>query len=276
MDQDNSKNVFFMRHGSCLKDGKTYDDMNYEQFMSYLVNRKDPKLASTNSEGTKKVERLLVENVPLKKVRKFFELRKYNIKKLPKHIDIIYYASNRRAKKTAELIFKYLESTVRIDGSLGHYLDEVKFDKKIISKKEFIDKGGMNGCRPIILERWFRGIHSESFEDSLGRIRKLNDLIQKSPYQNILLITHGIIFRLIYLFYNRQIAIDVDGKLSEATLERLKMAPRLKYGGFFEARLNGFSKTSVALTSEKKAFDEETINVAKIKMRKHFITTSTS
>ncbi len=195
------KRLFFMRHGRAIENTDDYEELNYDEFMDFMLKRKDPPL-----NGFK------------------------NIDNVPKDIDIIYHSDSLRTKQTAEIIRNEFNEKPLVDESLKDLLAEVKFSNNIISREEFSKFGRFNGIsRKIILERWFKGENVESFEDSYNRVVTLDKILRESPYKNILLITHAWYLRLVFLFY--------EGK--EISHENLQKAPIIRYGETLEYYLNG-------------------------------------
>lgn len=229
----NIKRVIFMRHGNSLKNGDDYSDLTYEEFMAYLVREKNPPLEKIK--GRRGITHLIH-----KLIIKPNGLWKYKLDSIPKNIEVIYTSPSRRSLETANKIRKKIHDKPKLDNSWKDLLAEVQFTKEILSKEEWETNGGWNGCRPLILTRWFNGENIESFTYSYKRVRKLDELIRKSTYKNILLLTHGFILRLISLYYDQKLKADPNGNLicNDETLQELLKAPRLKYGGYLDYELN--------------------------------------
>jgi len=190
------KRIIFMRHGRALAKTDDYEKFDYDEFMNFMLKRKDPPL-----NGFKEINKVL------------------------KDIDIIYHSDSLRAKQTAEFIQKELNEKPIVDESLKNLLSEIKFSKNIISKEEFSNNRKFNIIsRKIILERWRKGENEESFEESYNRVLKLDKILRESQYKNILLITHAWYLRLIFLYYKRK----------ELSLENLLNAPIISYGEYLE------------------------------------------
>jgi broad specificity phosphatase PhoE len=200
-----SKKLIFMRHGA-LGNRNAYDKMKFDAFMERLQGKNDPPLIAKDS---------IVEHFKdwtyKYNPRRIFgfgkidhtdgNLRKYNIKTLPKQVDVIYCSPSKRARQTAKLIQKNLPNKPKIEYSLQKYLAEVKFSEEILSKEEFNSRGGLKGCRSLIIERWLKGNNKESIQHSLIRLKKLIQHLEDSPYENILLITHSWYLRLVNIFF---------------------------------------------------------------------------
>jgi len=184
------KNVYFMRHGRALTN-TDYENLNYDEFMNFMLKRHDPALHIERNEIT-----------------------------IPVKVDVIYPSSSRRAKESAELIQCHLAHPPIIDDSLEELADEVEFAASILSKGEFEERGGLKGCRDLILERWFNGENVESIEQSIERLNRLRDVLLKSKFSNILIITHGWYLRLVCLCYTNK----------EISLKNLRSVSRLNYG----------------------------------------------
>jgi broad specificity phosphatase PhoE len=185
------KKVFFIRHGRVFNNND-YENMNYNEFMNLMLKKVDPKLCKEN----------------------------HGITVIPMEVDVIYPSRSLRAKDSAELIQNHLARHPKIDHSIGSLLDEVEFSETIISEREFMEQGGWEGCRKLVLERWFTGENKETFQQSLARLKALRHFLLKSEFDNILIITHGIFMRVVHLFYSNK----------QFTLENLLSSPRLNYG----------------------------------------------
>lgn len=224
------KRIIVMRHGSIFKNGDDYENMSYEEFMAFLCKSKNPPLEKLQSKRNKPVKTVELE-----------ELRFAGIDASLMEIDAILPSPTRRAAETANLIKYFLKQNPKIDKNAKYLLAEVNFEKGILSKEEYAENGGWNGCRPIVLERWFKGEKSEKFETSFSRMKELDGYLRKSKFSNILLITHGIFLRMIHMYYHDQLKVDKDGNLirDDETLKNLLATPRLEYGGFFEFELYG-------------------------------------
>lgn len=182
-----------------------YGNLNYKQFMRFLLHDIDPPLADKKG---------------------------INIQKIPKEIDVIYHSSAKRSIESAKYIqrqFRNRDKQPRIESCLARELDDVRFSKNILSKNDFNEHGGLKGSRAIILKKWYDGSNEEeSFQDSISRIEKLYNFIKNSPDKNILLITHGWYLRLLYMYFKNQ----------EKSLKNLKSDECVfKYGESFQVRL---------------------------------------
>lgn len=186
------KKVFFMRHGRALKN-TDYETMNYSEFMRFMQKKEDPELC----------------------------LERHEIKAMPCQIEVIYHSGAQRSIKTAMFIQQCLADPPKIDGTLKELTREVDFSDSIIDEHEFQERGGLRGCRELILKRWHANQNNaESFEKSVERLKSLQCRINEVEFNNILVITHGWYLRLVHLFYARK----------PLTLENLLTAPNLKYG----------------------------------------------
>ena len=194
------KRIIFMRHGSIME-GIDYETLHYDELMNHLINRKDPELKDSNKKPA--------IAVLLSFFKKQSEYKDFKIDKIPENIDVICHSPSRRTIQTARFIRKKLNKKPVVESSIKKYLAEVKFSDNIITKEEFEKYDGLKGCRSILLERWFKGINKkESFLDSFERVKKVDKFIRNCNYNNILLITHGIYLRLIYLYYQKQLTIN--------------------------------------------------------------------
>ena len=79
----------------------------------------------------------------------------------------------------------------------------MKFSENIITKKEFKKQNGLEGCRILILERWYNGENVESFQNSLQRVEKLYRFLKETKEKNILIITHGWYLRILELYFKQ-------------------------------------------------------------------------
>ncbi len=197
-----------------------YENLEYKQFMRFLLHEIDPPLAKSDNG--------------------------INIKKIPEEIDVIYHSSATRSIQSAKYIqkhFKNRDKQLRIECSLARELDEVRFSKSILSKDEFKKHGGLKGCRPIVLRRWYCGINKvETFQDSISRIEKLCDFLKNSPDKNILLITHGWYLRLLYMYFKNQ----------SNSLKNLKSDKLIfKHGESFQVRLRQGFSPHISFSSNK-------------------------
>lgn len=195
-----------MRHGCAFINTDNYNGLDYDNFMKFLLKRIDPPL-----------------------------LKDYRLIKIPQNIDIIYHSPILRAKQTAELIKKELNNKPVISDKFFHLLDEVKFSENIILRYEFEANGNFNNVtRKIILEKWYRGENEETFEQSLNRIKELDKELENSSFKTIVLITHGWLLRLIYLFYHKKSRNNKDVTKNDITLRELLNSHICNYGDYFE------------------------------------------
>lgn len=208
-----SKSIDFLRKRlyAVVDSNLDYKDFNYEQFMMFLLKEADPPLSKTH--------------------------HGIRLKGIPKKIDVIYYSPAKRSIQTAKLIRDRLAEMgykkPRISSQLQHELAEVKFSKNIISKEEFVKHGGLQGCREIILQKWYNGNNIETFNDSIERVEKLCAFLKAQNDENILLITHGWYIRLLYAYFHKE-RKDFANLKSKDNID--------KYGKSFQIRLtNSFS-----------------------------------
>ncbi len=197
------KKIIFMRHGKALHN-TDYEYLDYKAFMGFMLKVDD-------------------ENHGLNRDYK----KNFKVADELKNVDIIYHSPFRRARETAELIQEKLAHKPEIKDE--PLLAEISFSKNIITESEFTRFGGLKGCRSLILKRWYEGDNVETFEDSKKRLQALDKKLNSTPYQKILLITHGWYLRLIVPYYQ-------PGK-QNITLEDLLNAHRYDYGQFFEHNL---------------------------------------
>lgn len=190
-----------------------YNDFSYQKLMTFLLHEADPPLA-----------------------------RKHNIrlKSIPKEIDVIYHSPAKRSIQTANFIQERLakmgHKKPRISNALQSELAEVKFSKDIISKQEFKEYGGIDGCREIILKKWYDGNNIETFQDSIGRATRLCDFLKNKNDKCILLITHGWYIRLLYMYFKN---------MRNEFLNLVNTDGIDKYGKYFQISLtNSFSPDS--------------------------------
>jgi len=224
------KRIIFMRHGSSsLSNNNGYGKLSYDEFTKLLSHDVNPPLSNSNGHFdpaafVRKIAYYII--VPSHKIKIYNKLYRYKIKKVPPKPDIIYHSTSRRAIQTANLINEFYKYQIKIDNSLKDHLSEVIFSEDIITEETYKKKGGLLGCRNILIEKWFNDENqAESFSDSLKRLAELDRILRQNKFENILLITHGWYLRLIYLFYERKIIKD-----RKKTFEHLKKAPKLKYG----------------------------------------------
>lgn len=136
-----------------------------------------------------------------------------NFKSLPKQVDFVGYSQFTRAFETAELLHnklgvKHMEEIPS--------LNEVRFDKDIISENEF---KSLEQIRPKILERWYNYENkAESFYDSLARVKEIESFLSKRSENTIILITHGWFLRVLDLYF-------IQGKHTPTFEDLLKTKP---------------------------------------------------
>lgn len=198
-----------------------YGNLDYQQFMRFLLYEIDPPLAEDNG---------------------------INIKKLPEELDVIYHSSAKRSIESAKYVQRFFIKSgkqPKIENCLKKELDEVRFSKNILSKDEFKEYHGLEGARPIILTRWYEGTNrEETFQDSIIRVERLCNILKKSPDKNILLITHAWYLRLLYMYFKNQ----------EKSLENLRSGECIfKYGESFQIRLRQDFSPHISFYCEKDA-----------------------
>lgn len=201
-----------MRHGRALLN-TDYVSMKYDEFMPFILNKVNPPLAQEKKE--------IETNAIIRNHKK---------------IDIIFPSSRLRAQESAEFIKTLLPNSPKVNYKLAELIDEVEFSQAILSESEFNDKGGLRGCRGLIIERWLHGEGAEPFQRTIDRINKLRQYLLESDFSNILIITHGYILRLIHLFYSNRIALYYEN--AEKFREYLLKAPIVNYGEVLEISLH--------------------------------------
>ena len=266
----NKKRIIFMRHGSIFNHDDEYENMKYYAFMTLLLKLKNPPLMRNNKKKNY-----------LKRSDEYVQLQNAEIDTSLKDIDAIFPSPSRRTMETANLLKAYFQDKPTIVRKNRELLAEVKFSSDILEEKLFEEKGGWKGCRNILLKRWFDGENIESFQNSFTRIKELDEYIRNTRFSNVLVITHGIFLRMIYMYYHDQLKVNDSGELirDEETLKNLFDAPRLKYGGYYEFNFNGsveiietgselnLIKTNAEKSDEKKvikplsALDKNGLNV---------------
>ena len=121
---------------------------------------------------------------------------------------MIYHSPAKRSIQTAVVIQERLakkgHKKPRISDALQSELTEVKFSKDIISKQEFKKYGGLEGCREIILKKWYDGNNIETFQDSIERVKRLCDFLKNENDKHVLVITHGWYIRLLYMYFKNR------------------------------------------------------------------------
>ncbi|MBD3338340.1 MAG: hypothetical protein GF353_04495, partial [Candidatus Lokiarchaeota archaeon] len=131
-----------------------------------------------------------------------------------------------RALETAEKINEHLNVSKIQQLDL---LAEVNFDNNIISKKEY---KSLEDSRPLILERWFNSTtNSESFEDSILRVKKIEEFLHNRDESTIILISHGWFLRLLELYF-------VQDKRDSITLPELLTVKPISLGEFVKATID--------------------------------------
>lgn len=196
MNNSCSKYVWFMRHG---KINFNYENCTYDEFIEILSNGSQKGLAQKHS---------------------------INFAAFPKNIELICHSPAKRALETAEKINEHLNVSKIQQLDL---LAEVNFDNNIISKKEY---KSLEDSRPLILERWFDGTNkSESFEESILRIKKIEEFLQNRKERTIILVTHGWFLRLLELYF-------VKNKREGIMLHDLLSVKPITLGKYVKATFN--------------------------------------
>ena len=190
MSDSNEKQVWFMRHGRPDFD---YHNCSYDEFLSMLTNG---------------------HNTPLVKEPNI------DFESLPSHADLVCYSPALRAVQTV----KHLERRINVRWKMRtELLEEVKFDKKIISKEEFVS---LKQNRSDILIRWYNGLNkAEFFEQSMQRVKQIESFLLKTERseQRIVFVTHGWFLRLLHIYF-------VQDKKEGITLNDLLGAPCIGLG----------------------------------------------
>jgi len=186
---------------SLLDSDSNYQNLGYRKFMKFMLKKTDPPLA--------------MRNICI------------NLNAIPENVEVIYHSPTKRAQQTAEYIKERLDNKPRVDSSLEKELAEVKFTKNILKKEEFKNREGLQGCRKIILKRWYEGENIETFEDSLSRVKELHKFLCQSKEKSILIISHGWYLRLLELYFKRR----------KINYQELKKISPLKYGESFKIQL---------------------------------------
>ena len=188
--------IYFMRHGKPVFD---YDHCTYEEFIEMLSDGSHTPLAEDHG---------------------------IDFASFPQNVRLICHSSARRALETAEKLREHLnvESV-----ELMNELDEVKFDKNIISRHEYESIKSSQSIIPVILTRWFKNENkSERFQDSLARVKKIEKFLQNRPEKRIILVTHGLFLRLLEFYF-------VQGKQEkDITLSDLLEIKPFELGHFVE------------------------------------------
>jgi broad specificity phosphatase PhoE len=175
--------VWFLRHGKSLFD---YENSKYDDFIQMLCNGHSTPLAEDPG---------------------------IDFKSLPKRVDFVGYSPLTRAVETAEVLRNKLGVKLMEEMQSLH---EVEFDKDVILEHEFIS---LEQIRPTILERWYHGNKTESFEDSLARVKEIESFLSERQEKTIILVTHGWFLRLLEIYF-------VQGKHTDIKLEDiLKVKP---------------------------------------------------
>lgn len=245
-----TKKIFFMRHGAILGENLSYEKMDYEEYMGYLVGTRNEPLKATDGFSLSSLFQKIMRQKNLNSTEK--ELRRYQIYNPPCDIDAIFHSPSARTRHTAKLIKNCLPRKVYIGASQKINLAEVKFSENILTEEEFKKGRGLKGCRSLILQRWFDGTNKESIKDSINRLKKVVEyVLYKTPYENVLLVTHGWYMRIVYLYLE---GLSIN-------MKNLTKAPIAGYGQIFEynIQLNGVSTVVKPPKNDKKVVLDLTI-----------------
>ena len=175
--------VWFLRHGKTPFD---YENSKYDDFIQMLCNGRQTPLADDPE---------------------------IDFKSLPKRVDFVGYSPFTRAFETAKILHTRLDVKQMEEMPILH---EVRFEKDIISEKEF---ESLEQIRPEILGRWHRNENkSESFKVSLARVKEIESVLRKRQEKTIILVTHGWFLRLLDLYF-------VQGKHKPTIYDLLNTKP---------------------------------------------------
>lgn len=197
-----------------------YEKLSYRKFMKLMMHKIDLTLVSKKN---------CIRNC-------------INVESLPLDIEVIYHSPAKRSLETAEYIRETLNNKPRIDSSLSEELAEVRFDDKIVTKKEYKLLGGLSGCRQLILRRWYYGKNVETLQDTLKRAEQIGKLLMSRPESKILVITHGWYLRLLFLYFNSHTSISFE--------DLIQVNPP-GYGEFFQVCLEDIDFEKMKLQVDK-------------------------
>lgn len=185
--------VWFLRHGKTPFD---YENSEYDDFIEMLCNG---------------------HNTPLAKNPEI------DFKSLPKQVGFVGYSPIKRAVETANVLRNKLNVESMEEMQCLH---EVKFDKNIICKHEFIS---LQQIRPEILERWRHNRNkAESFNVSLERVKEIESFLIGRQEKTIILVTHGWFLRLLEVYF-------VQGKHTDITLDDILKTTAVPLGQCIKA-----------------------------------------
>ena len=184
-----------------------YEKLNYEKFMKLMLHQIDLPLATYDN--------------------------RIDIEKLPKDIELIYHSTAKRSEETATFVRDALGGEPIFERRCPELVAEVQFSDDIVSPIEFKKRDGLSGCRELILERWYRGINLETFEDSYERAQKLYLYLLNRSEKTILVVTHGWYLRLLKLFFRNSTPISCD----EISYDELVKVKPPAYGEYFRVNL---------------------------------------
>jgi broad specificity phosphatase PhoE len=191
------KQVWFMRHGKTTFD---YDNCTYEQLIEALCNGNDIPLADDHQ---------------------------IDVESLPQSVELVCCSPARRAVETANKLQKHVNvgAMEKMD-----VLREVKFDRNIIRKKEYTS---LKNSLPHILTHWFKSENKpESFQQSMERVRRIDEFLHSRQEVSIVFITHGLFLRPLDLYF-------AQCKGNHITLKDLLNVEPIKLGQFVNAPLDG-------------------------------------
>jgi len=175
-----------MRHGKPTTDVH-HSGISFAEFYAYLIKTIDPGLDQD-----------------------------YDLSNEIPPVEVILHSQAQRCRETAELIKNRVSNKLAYFGEIDNLVNEIEFSGSILSHDEFYSKKR----RELILKRWFYGENMESLTNSIQRIRRLLFLLQRSHYNRIMIVTHGIYMGLFQLYLERK----------EINLESLFQLERFGYG----------------------------------------------
>lgn len=164
------KKVYFIRHGPLQGKFSEYSTLEYNDFNNLLLKKVAPPV---DEEKTKKL------------------LQSYSFLA---NIELIFCSSQNRGIETAKVAKELGNASIKEIA----LLNEVDFYDGILTEEEA--KRGMNTIRKVVLTKWYLGIYSEKFEESIARFNKFIEIVRSRPEKTILCITHGWFMRIIQVY----------------------------------------------------------------------------
>ncbi len=169
--------VTFLRHGILQNPYNDYTQLTLMQLNELAEQKTQPHINQAQSTHliSKKIESL-------------------------KSIEAIYCATNRRSAETAALLAQSLNKPFPIEATA--LLNEIVFSPaKMIAEAQY-KLAGMDAIRESLFMSIVSGDgKAESLSDIYNRVNRIDGLIKKSRYGDVLVVTHGFLMRFLQVHY---------------------------------------------------------------------------